>query len=155
MRRFRFPLEAVLRHRQALLRERQRDYAREQARVATIEQHIRSMRRSRREHLEIIRQAATGRLERAEMLRLRTYVNVLWLRSMAAARHLAEARSRADERRAELVRARQASRALEILKEKALRGWKSDADREERNFLDEIRPGASLLASPVTRRAEA
>ena len=45
-----------------------------------------------------------------------------------------------------MVKARQDVRALERLREKAWRAWQTEADREERAFLDEVRPARGLLS---------
>ncbi len=54
-----------------------------------------------------------------------------------------------------MVKAHQDVRALEILHEKAKVAWQVEADREERVFLDDLRPSAGLLASPASAGGEA
>ena len=53
-----------------------------------------------------------------------------------------------------MVKAHQDVRALEILEEKARAVWQSEADREERVFLDDLRSSAGLLASPASAGGE-
>jgi len=153
MRRFRFRLEAVLRHRRAVLRESQRDFALARAEQASVEEQIRRMRRSRDECQEEIRRAAEGELSRTRLLRLRTYANSLWLGLLRAGQQLGELAARTAERRGAMVRARQGVRALETLREKSFRAWRADADREERTFLDDLRPHRALLEPPTARVA--
>lgn len=155
MRRFQFRLESVLRHRRALLDESRRAFGRAQAEVAAIQDDIRRMRRSREEHQAAIRAGSRGMLARADLIRLHTYVNTLWLRMILAGRRLAEAMARAEEARRHMVKAHQNMRALEILEEKSLKAWQAEADREERNFLDDLHAPAGLLASPAQAGGEA
>jgi flagellar export protein FliJ len=155
MRRFEFRLEAVLRHRQMVLSERRRQLGQAQAEAAAVEEHIRRMRRSREEHQQFIRAASHGQISRVEMVRLRNYVNSLWMRMVLAGRKLAEANARVAERRRAMVTAHQDVRALEILREKALAVWQYEADREERVFLDDLRPSAVLLGPPTAAGGEA
>ncbi len=154
MRRFEFRLEAVLRHRQATLDQRRRDFGQTQAEAAAIAVQIKEMRRSRDLHQEAIRAASRGEISRSEMVRLRNYVNTLWMRMLMASRKLAEAAARVEERRRAMVKAHQDVRALEILREKARAEWQAGADREERAFLDDLHPAAGLLASPASAGGE-
>ena len=154
MRRFEFRLQAVLRHRQTVLEERRRELAAAQAQAATIAGRIRDMRRSRDLHQESIRSASRGRLVRTEMIRMRNYVNTLWMRMLLTGRSLAEATGRVEERRRVTVKARQNVRALEILREKAQAAWQYQADREERVFLDDLRLSPGLLVSPTSAGGE-
>ena len=151
MRRFRFRLEAVLRHRRALLRESQREFALARAEQAGVEEQIRRMRRSRDECQVEVRRAAEGELSRTRLLRLRTYANALWLGLLRAGQQLARLAAQTAERRGAMVRARQGVRALEIFREKSFRAWRADADREERTFLDDLRPHRALLEPPTAR----
>jgi len=150
VRRFRFRLETVLRHRRAVLGQRQREFGEARAEAARLERAVLGMDESRRDCQEQIRRAALGRMVRSEMLRLRTYANALWLQILGAGQRLVELRDGVEERRKAMVKARQDVRALEILREKALAEWQAEADREERNFLDDLRPAAGLLEPPVT-----
>jgi flagellar export protein FliJ len=155
MKRFSFRLETVLRHRRALLREKQRDFARAQAEAARLETAILNMDLRRRDCQEQIRGAARGALERTEMLRLRSYANVLWLSLLGAGQKLAQLRATAEEFRGAMIKARQNVRALEILREKSFKEWRSVANREERRFLDDLSPAAGLLEPPVAMGGEA
>ena len=154
MRRFEFRLQAVLRHRQTVLEERRRELAAVQAQAVAIAAQIRQMRLSRDLHQESIRSASRGRLARTEMIRMRNYVNTLWMRMLLAGRGLAEANGRVEERRRAMVKARQNARALEILREKAQAAWQYQADREERVFLDDLRLSPGLLVSPSSAGGE-
>ena len=154
MKRFDFRLAAVLRHRQAVLDQRRREFGQAQADAAALAEQIKAMRRSRDLHQESIRAASCGGISRTEMVRLRNYVNTLWLRMLLAGRKLAEAAARVEERRRAMVKAHQDVRALEILEEKARVDWQAEADREERVFLDDLRPSAGLLASPASAGGE-
>ncbi len=149
MRRFRFRLETVLRHRRALLRQKQREFGEAQAEATRLQEATLAMDGRRRECQEQIRQVALGLMARSEMLRLRTYSNALWLKVLGAGQKLVELRDGVEARRKAMVKARQDVRALEILREKALKQWQADADREERNFLDDLRPAAGLLEPPT------
>jgi len=154
VRRFEFRLGAVLRHRRSILEARQRELAQVQADAAAIAAQIRQMRRSRDLHQESIRSASRGRLARTEMIRMRNYVNTLWMRMLLAGRSLAEATGRVEERRRGMVKAHQNVRALEILREKAQAAWQYQADREERVFLDDLRLSPGLLVSPTSAGGE-
>jgi flagellar export protein FliJ len=154
VRRFEFRLGAVLRHRRSILEARQRELAQVQADAAAIAAQIRQMRRSRDLHQESIRSASRGRLARTEMIRMRNYVNTLWMRMLLAGRSLAEATGRVEERRRVMVKAHQNVRALEILREKAQAAWQYQADREERVFLDDLRLSPGLLVSPTSAGGE-
>lgn len=147
MRRFSFRLQSVLRHRRAVLREKQRDFGRAGAEQGAVEEQIRHMRRSREEHQELIRRAAEGRLDRSRLVRLHSYVNSVWMRLLAAGGRLREMAARTAQCRAAMIKAQRDVRALEKLREKAWGAWQVEAEREERAFLDEVRPTAGLLRS--------
>jgi flagellar export protein FliJ len=155
MKRFTVRLETVLKHRRAVLREEQRRLAEAQERVSRLERAVASMDRRRRDCQAQIRGAATGRMRRTEMLRLRSYANALWLQVLSAAQKLGELRTEAEGRRRAMIRARQNVRALEILREKALREWRAAAGREERAFLDNLQLTAGLLVPPTAAGGEA
>ncbi len=155
MKRFSFRLESVLRHRRALLRESQRHFAVAQAEATEMERAIINMDRRRRECQDQIRLAAKGQLERSEMLRLRSYSNVLWLSLLGAGQKLAALREGVEERRLDMVKAQRDVRALEILREKALKQWKTGANREERRVLDDLQLASGLLGSPAALGGEA
>ena len=155
MKRFEFRLSAVLRHREAVLDQRRREFGQAQAEAAAIAEQIKEMRRSRDLHQEAIRAASRGEISRTEMVRLRNYVNTLWMRMLMAGRKLAESAGRVEERRRSMVKAQQDVRALEILQDKARVAWQSEADREERVFLDDLHPSAGLLVSPASTGGEA
>jgi flagellar export protein FliJ len=155
MKRFEFRLSAVLRHREAVLDQRRREFGQAQAEAAAIAEQIKEMRRSRDLHQEAIRAASRGEISRTEMVRLRNYVNTLWMRMLMAGRKLAESAGRVEERRRSMVKAQQDVRALEILRDKSRAAWQSEADREERVFLDDLRPSAGLLVSPASAGGEA
>jgi len=120
-----------------------------------MERAIVNLDRQRRECQDQIRLAARGELERGEMLRLRSYSNVLWLSLLGAGQKLAALREGVEERRRGMVKARRDVRALEILREKALRQWKKAAAREERRVLDDLQLAGGLLAAPTKLGGEA
>ena len=155
MKRFSFRLETVLRHRRALLREAQRHFGVAQAEAAEMERAIISLDRRRRECQDQIRLAARGELERSEMLRLRSYSNVLWLSLLGAGQKLTKLRQGVEERRREMVKARRDVRALEILREKAQKAWRTAANREERRVLDDLQVASGLLGTPAALGGEA
>jgi flagellar export protein FliJ len=155
MKRFTFRLETVLGHRRALLSEEQRKFGRAQNDVGRLERAIFSLDTLRRDCQAQIREAATGQMQRTEMLRLRSYANALWLQVLSAAHKLGELRAELEERRRALIRARQGVRALELLREKALREWRTAAGREERAFLDDLQLTAGLLVPPAAAGGEA
>jgi flagellar export protein FliJ len=154
MKRFAFRLDAVLRHRRTLLREAQRSFGRVQAKETAMERAILGMDRRRRDCQEQIRLAAQGRVDRSEMLRLRSYANALWLSLLGAGRQLAEVRGNLERRRAEVVAARRDVRALEILRQKALKQWKQRAGREEQRMLDDLRTERGMLTSAAAPGGE-
>lgn len=154
MKRFEFRLQAVLRHRQAILDQRRREFGEAQAAANAIAEQIRQMRRSRDLHQEAIRAISRGELSRTEMVRMRNYINTLWMRMLMASRKLTEAGTKVESCRREMIKAQQNVRALEILEEKARKLWQQEADREERVFLDDLRVSQGLLASPSSAGGE-
>ena len=114
-----------------------------------MEQALLGLEVRRRECQEQVRQSSLGELDRSDMLRMRSYANSLWLRVLAGAQELAGLRAKAEERRTAMVSARQGVRALEVLRDKAALEWSQEAAREERRFLDDLRPAEHLLRSPA------
>ena len=139
MKKFKYPLEAVLRLRREQEEERKRRLAEAQRKVAEQKEELEKL-----FYQESAETEAQRRLRQAGVIDLaQVRARLLFVRSVTGkikdGFNVLQDRV-ADEgaRRHELVKAAQARRALERLRERRLEEWKYAAGREERKALDEI-----------------
>jgi flagellar export protein FliJ len=138
-----------------MLDQNQREFAAAQARAARMERALISLDARRREGQEQIRAAVVGEISRTNLLRMRSYDNALWLQLLAGGRRLVDLRGEAECRRTAMVESRRRVRAMELLRDKSLKRWQVESDREERKFLDDLRLHQGLLGSPAAAGGDA
>lgn len=145
MKRFTFRLQTVLDLRARTEQKAQVALGLAQRAVAEAEERIRRLGEQ---------QAATLRLPpdaRFEArIAARTWAEALTQQIAEATHHREALRAEAERRRAELVKAAGERRAVEKLREKALREYQDEMQRQEQNLLDEV--GSSRFES--ARRQE-
>ncbi|MBI2566379.1 MAG: flagellar export protein FliJ [Candidatus Schekmanbacteria bacterium] len=139
MKKFSFPLEKLLRHREALRQAAERDLG---AAIAVAREHEQRVQQALAElaerHAELGRQLAEAHYVDVEGLR-RQESYLLWLERhiLTLRQALRRAEEQAEAARQRLVEARREERAVEILKEKALKRYRQDVAREEQVMIDE------------------
>lgn len=156
---FVFELQAVLDHRTAVERQRQRDVAALEAQRIGLEEEIRGYRMRIESAREELRRALGSERDRggsADLLAARREAAAslhLIARAQQAARRLAGVLSRLDRARAELIRATVDRKAVEALRQRRLQAWKSERQRRESAALDELNVMRAGRFAPVDAEA--
>ncbi len=135
LKRFRFRLETVLRHREALETQAEQNYQRAQVMVEEANVKIRAQETRRREAMQIDPDEITdtARLQNRERFLLTVQAAIALLEREREAAGIV-----ADMMKTELVAARQAREALSKLREKDVAEHTFLILREEQNALDEM-----------------
>lgn len=156
---FIFELQAVLDHRTAVERQRQRDVAALEAQRVGLEEEIRGYRmriESAREELRRALGSEQGGPGSADLLAARREAAAslhLIARAQQAARRLAGVLSRLDRARAELIRATVDRKAVEALRQRRFEAWKSERQRRESAAMDELNVMRAGRFAPVDAEA--
>ena len=154
MKRFVFPLQAVLDQREREERDRRAALARFERLRVELEDRIReyqsSIARAKRDiHASSMEPTGRGSM-RVDMRSMRLQTNAaLQMRGKAQMLvvRLAELEKDLERARNEVAEARARRRAVEVLKEKAFETWKRERDRRESAELDEINSQRSARAA--------
>jgi flagellar FliJ protein len=139
MAQFKFKLQPVLRHRETIERERQRDYALALAKLkdlqdqlAALNQHLTDTKTDVRDnHL-------TGRLDVNFITAHRRYLLGVQRKAMTLVTEIATAQREAETARQHLAEAAKQKKILEKLREKQQQRWNEDLARKEAAQLDEV-----------------
>lgn len=149
MARFRFSLQAVLRHREMIEEQKQRAVALLESERSKLEGRIRAFQQGiLREKVEMRTALGEGdirsaRQQSAAAVRLATS-------AQAAAIELAGVFRRLELARAELLEATKRKKAVELLRERRYEEWKSDQNRRELAAVDEL----AVMAAGRAARAD-
>src|SRR5207249_385688 len=139
MARFIFKLEAVLRQRKHVEREKQRDLAMRQKFLAGCMEELRDLQQRVRGATEELRQNhLVGELDMSFLTAHRRYMLASQRQAMAIAQKIAAAQRAADEARLQLAEAAKQRKILEKLREKQQSRWQNDNHRKEMIAPDEI-----------------
>jgi flagellar FliJ protein len=135
---FKFALEPVLKIRRRAEQEKQRAVAAVQRERLSIEETLRRQQRRIQEARTAMRSQLTGTLH-APDLRLHAGAVLQDMRqAQRMAQELAAVHRRLEAARRELVEARRARRAIELLRERRLARWTAEQERIEQQHLDEL-----------------
>jgi len=139
MAQFKFKLAAVLRHRESVEKERQRDYALALARQKEIEDQLKALDQTMQSTNDDVRQNhLVGRLDVSFITAHRRFL--LGMRQKAATLAVALAKAQKETEAARVVMAEAAKQrmVLEKLREKQEQRWRDEAARKEMMALDEV-----------------
>lgn len=156
MAKFVFPLQGVLRQRELVEEQRQRELAVVQAEMAALEAELRGMDQSVQTSTADLRDNhLVGRLDLAFLTAHRRYALAMQRKAVALAERMAAVRKRLDAARAALAEAAKQRKIIEKLRDSRKAQWEADLARKETAAMDEIagqigyRNSVRGAASPV------
>ena len=135
---FRFNLEAVLRQRRAEEDACQRDMAKAMRQRMILESQLRSMQQTITESKQELAEGLVGRIDLDGISSFARYSGQVRQRAMAFVTRLAGVEKQIGTARQQLLKATQARRALELLRDRRYQLWKKQRDTREAVELDEI-----------------
>src|SRR5437899_924961 len=134
-----FKLEAVLRQRKLVEREKQRELTTRQKVVTDLQDALRELNdRAQATSDELRRNHLVGRLDMSFLAAHRRYMLAAQRQAIAIAQKIALAQKGVDETRAALLDAAKQRKIIEKLREKQFNCWQEAAHRREANAADEI-----------------
>jgi flagellar FliJ protein len=145
MARFKFRLEAVLRHREQIEKEKQRKLAAISQQIQILVRQIHETQaRIGEENKALGARELTGRLDMQYIAVERRFVGNLHLRIALAMEKIRELEKHEAAARAELLHAARQHKIIEKLREKQLAEWRTEQERKDAALTDEI--GVQLAA---------
>jgi len=148
MAQFHFQLEAVLRHRERLEKDCQRDVAVAQAEMGRIQSELRALNHQVQTTTADVRQNhLTGRLDLSFLAAHRRYVLGMQRRAMGLVQKAAQQQRVVEEAQKKLAEAMKQRKVLEKLRERQHRRWAEGLARGEARELDEVITQMSFRAS--------
>ena len=139
MAQFKFKLAAVLRHRESVEKERQRDYAVALARQKEIEDQLKAMDQAMQATNDDVRQNhLVGRLDVSFITAHRRFLLGMRQKAMTLAAALAKAQQETEAARVVMAEAAKHRMVLEKLRETQERRWREEMGRKEMMALDEV-----------------
>jgi flagellar FliJ protein len=136
--RFQFRLQPVLRHRERQEEKEMLAFAAAQDKVVRQQEHLDELAEEKSLDQDAIVDLYQNRAPFGDVMRYHQHINLL---NMTAAQGRVELRRREQElesRREDLLKARTARRALELLKERQREAYRQREAQEEARFLDEL-----------------
>lgn len=139
MAKFVFQLQAVLRQRELVEEQRQREFAAVQAEMAALEAQLRAMDAEAQAATADVRaNRLTGPLDLAYLAAHRRYSVAMQRKAVGVAQQMAGLQRRVDEARAALAEAAVRRKILEKLRDNQHAAWAAAAERKETEQLDEV-----------------
>ena len=138
MKKFQFNLDTVLHYKQQVMDERQNEYSAALLRAQKQEERLHE---AENEYAELnleFRRAESEGITVAEALRYENGLRFLEMNIRKEELLLEECRKKAEEKRQQLVAARQETSSLEKLKEKKLETHQKEAQKSEELFIEEM-----------------
>ena len=138
MKKFQFNLDTVLHYKQQVMDERQNEYSAALLRAQKQEERLHE---AENEYAELnleFRRAESEGITVAEALRYENGLRFLEMNIRKEELLLEECRKKAEEKRQQLVAARQETSSLEKLKEKKLETYQKEAQKSEELFIEEM-----------------
>jgi len=133
-----FRLEALLRVRKNQENLVQRALGEIQARIVTGENHLQHIAESSQSTQQLMNKRYTQELDSSTLQLYDNYFNGLALQTGKEHQTIQEATALAEDKRQELVEAMKKRRTLEFLKEKEIERERSEAQKREIAFLDDV-----------------
>jgi len=139
MARFVFQLEGVLRHRERIEQNRQRELAVVQAEMTRLERELAAMNDDlQRSTAEVRDHHLVGRLDMQYLAAHRRYMLGMQRKVIALAETMGQQKQRVEQARAALAEASKQKKILEKLRERQHQQWAAGLARAEANALDEL-----------------
>ena len=139
MAQFKFKLQPILRHRETLERERQRDYALALAKVKDLQDQLTNLNQILTDtNADVRDNRLTGKIDVNFITAHRRYLLGVQRKAMDLVTQIANAQSQAETARANLAEAAKQKKVLEKLREKQEQRWKDETARKEAIALDEV-----------------
>jgi flagellar FliJ protein len=139
MAQFKFKLDAVLRHRHAVEKEKQRDYALALARQKALEDELKALNDTMQSTNDDVRQNhLVGRLDVSFITAHRRFLLGMRRRAMDLVNAIGKAQREAEAARVVMAEAAKQRMVLEKLRERQEQRWKDEAARKEMMALDEV-----------------
>lgn len=139
MARFVFQLDGVLRHRERIEQERQRDLATAQAEMVRLEGELRGMQQDIQQSSADLRDhRLVGRLDMAYLAAHRRYMLGMNRKVIALAQTMAAQNQKVEQARAALAEASKQKKMIEKLRERQREQWSAGQARHEAGALDEL-----------------
>jgi flagellar FliJ protein len=153
MARFVFQLEGVLRHRERLEKERQRDLAVAQAEMMRLEGELKTLNLQVRQSTTDVRENhLVGRLDMGYLAAHRRYMLGMQRKALALAQRMAAQQRLVEEAQKALMEASKQRKIMEKLKERRQRNWAVAMALREAGALDELT--TQMSHRDLTARAE-
>ncbi|HLL91113.1 MAG TPA: flagellar export protein FliJ [Tepidisphaeraceae bacterium] len=153
MAKFTFTLAGVLRHREFVERERQRDLAVVQAELAGVQAELRALDESvKASTAELRTNHLTGPIDLAYLTAHRRYTTAMGRKALEVAQRVAVAQKKVDDAQRVLAEAAKQRKILEKLRERRLEQWKADQAKKETDAGDEA--GMQLSYANLTATAD-
>ncbi|HXE53036.1 MAG TPA: flagellar export protein FliJ [Tepidisphaeraceae bacterium] len=148
MARFIFKLDGILRHRERIEQERQRDLAIAQAEMARLEGQLRQFQGELQHSSADVRDNhLVGKLDMLYLAAHRRYMLGMNRKVLALAQTMAAQKQKVDQARVALAEASLQKKMLEKLRERHHERWRADQSRAEANALDELTTQMSYQTS--------
>ena len=139
MAQFKFKLQPVLRHRETIERERQRDYALALAKVKDLQDQLSTLNQLLKDtNADVRDNRLTGRIDINFITAHRRYLLGVQRKAMTLIAEIAKAQQEAETARQNLAEAAKQKKVLEKLREKQEQRWKEESARKEATQLDEV-----------------
>ncbi len=135
---FKFKLEPVLRHRQMIEDQRQREMARFLRQKLIIETQLRNLQQTVTDDKRAMVDSLVGKVNVRRIRQHGVHSNQMTLRIQMMAVELFKLEQEIDKARAVLLDATKGRKAVELLRNKQLRRWQDERNRQETRQLDEF-----------------
>lgn len=136
---FRFKLDAVLRQRAALEKEKQRDLALVLAKMKDLEDQLKALNQTMQQTNDDLRaNRLVGQIDVNFITAHRRFLLGMQRKAMGLVANMSAVQKEVDAARAALAEAAKAKKVLEKLKENQHNRWKEERDRREMRDLDEV-----------------
>lgn len=138
MKKFQFSLDTVLRYKQQILDSCQNQYAAAMERVRRQEQRLRQAEQDYRDWNREFRQEETKGISIADAMKYENGLRVLEARIQQEEARLAQLQAEAEEKRRQLIAARQDTASLEKLRDHKLELYQKVVQKQDEQFIDEL-----------------
>jgi flagellar FliJ protein len=138
MARFVFKLEGVLRHRERIEQERQRELAVVQAEMVQLQSELRGFNTEVQSNVAGARNQLVGKLDMSYLAAHRRYMLGMQRKIHDLAQRMATQQQRVEEARRALTEATRQKKILEKLRERQHARWTLEQNRKEAAALDEL-----------------
>lgn len=139
MAQFKFKLAAVLRHREMIEEQKQRELGNVQAEMSKMQAELRALDATAQEVSDDVRNnRLTGKLDMTFLAAHRRYVLAIQRQAMALAERMAKQQLLVDAARKELAEAAKERKIIDKLKERQHERWKSEVAQKELEALSEV-----------------